>query len=173
VVELSTYAKIQTGNDLVLNIVVASSTDYFDPEFTWDDVTSVVPQPSAGWTYTSPGVYTSPVSAPTLAQAIAANLASATATIEAFVEGRYSLGTQNAFRNIYALATNAGLTNRAAYCLQLMTWGQSVVDYAATYMAAVTAMTSVAIVQATIPDFTALIAADPLVTPVAAIQISN
>jgi hypothetical protein len=204
---MATYAKI--SNSVVVNIQVMSGTDYQDPSFTWDDITSVVPAPQIGWGYVSIGVYTNPAlldaygnivtfstdgtydyyavpGYPTLkvatgtAQATALlalakseNLTNSTGAIEAWTESQFSLGTQNAFRNLYTLAVLNGRTNRAAYCLQLMTWGQAVIAYAATYIAAVQALTSAATVATTVPDFTQVSVPVPAITPVGAMAITT
>lgn len=108
-----------------------------------------------------------------LSQAIVFNLSQARDSLQAFVESRYSLDIQNSFRIIYTLAVINSLTNRAAYCLQIITWGQLCVSYAATYISTVKSMTDPTTVAATFPDFSALVAADPLVTPIAALAILN
>lgn len=103
------------------------------------------------------------------------NLGYATQSINDFVEGRYSLHTRFSFMAIYTLATTADvpLVNRAAYIKQLFTWAQSVVSYAAAYIATVNALTDAATVASTAPDFSSLVSSDPLVTPVGALAISS
>jgi hypothetical protein len=44
-----TYAQISNG--AVINMILASVGDYFDPAFVWVDVTSLSPQPGIGWAY--------------------------------------------------------------------------------------------------------------------------
>lgn len=46
---MATYAQISSGT--VVNVIIADSGDYFDPAFTWVDVTSTTPQPQINWTY--------------------------------------------------------------------------------------------------------------------------
>jgi hypothetical protein len=43
------YAQIQSGT--VVNVILASPSDYFDPTYTWVDVLNVTPQPQTGWNY--------------------------------------------------------------------------------------------------------------------------
>ena len=102
------------------------------------------------------------------------NLAQAQAAVQAFVNSRYSLETRFNLMAIWNLCNgNILLLNRTAYVKQIFTWAQAVVTYAATYMATINAMTDPAVVAATTPNFSTLISSDPLVNPVAAIQINN
>jgi hypothetical protein len=108
-----------------------------------------------------------------LTLAIKANILTSQAAVQSFVTSRYTLDTRFNLNALYILATQSGLTNRATYITQLFTWAQAVVAYAATYMNSVSAMTNVTTIVNTQPNFTTLTAADPCVTPVAAIQINN
>lgn len=136
------------------------------------DLTGRDPQPRLKWSYDVKSDTFSPPPV-NLAVVQAQNIATAQTLIQQFVVARYSLETRFSFNALYNLALDAGLTNRLAYIKRLFTWAQAVIAYAATYAASVMAQTDPAVVQAMSPDFTALAAADPYVTPVAAIQIPN
>lgn len=102
------------------------------------------------------------------------NIAKATTTFQDFGLSRYSLITRFSLMAVYQLALlNILLVNRRAYLLQLFTWAQSLVTYSVTYMAAVNALSDPAAVAAMVPDFGPYIVSDPLVTPIAAVQINN
>lgn len=58
---INTYAKIQNG--IVINTVLAPSTDPQDAAFTWVDITNLTPPPSIGWDYDG-SIFTAPASGP-------------------------------------------------------------------------------------------------------------
>ena len=114
-----------------------------------------------------------PQAAAYLKMAIQENLLLAQDAAINFTCSRYSIEVRDSLRNIYTLAVLNGLTNRAAYCLQLMTWGQSIASYMATYMVTIKAQNNPATVASLVPDFSSFVGTDPLVTPVGALAISN
>lgn len=110
-----------------------------------------------------------------LAIAIANNVAIFQQAVSDFVASRYSLETRLNFMAMYfnAQPAIANLPTRAAYLAPLITWQNTVIQYVAAYVTAVRALTDSAVVASTKWDFTALIAADPLVTPMGAIAINS
>jgi len=105
--------------------------------------------------------------------AIKTNIARAQPALQDFVDQHYDARTRLALNALlYCAQANGLLPNRVAYLMQVMTWVQAVIAYSAAYVATVSAMTNPATVAATQPDFTQ-IAADPLVTPIAAVQINS
>jgi hypothetical protein len=110
---------------------------------------------------------------PTLPVAIAENIAAFQTSLQAFVDSSYGVDTRMNFIGLYINAQINGLTNRMAYIAPLLAWQNAVIEYAATYVATVSAMTSVSTVMATAPDFSSLQASNPNLTPIAAIQITS
>lgn len=45
---IDTYAQISSGT--IINILLATSSDFFNPAYTWVDITSYSPKPQIGWT---------------------------------------------------------------------------------------------------------------------------
>lgn len=65
---LDTYALIQNG--IIINTVMAASTDPQDSNYTWIDITNINPQPGIGWTYDGAN-FTGPMITPLTATQIA------------------------------------------------------------------------------------------------------
>lgn len=104
--------------------------------------------------------------------AIQWNLALSQSALQAYIEQRYSLPIRFNLMAIYTSAVTSGLTARAAYVSQLFTWATSITSYSSQYIASIKAMTDPSVVAATNPDFSSAMA-DPLVSPIAAVQILN
>lgn len=124
---------------------------------------------SSGNTYSFP--HGTPQNSVYLAMAIKENISKSQYAIQAFVVSRYSLETRFSFNALYNISLAAGLTNRTAYIMRLFTWASTIIAYAATYVASVQAMTDIPTIVATTPDLGSFVSSDPLLTPVAAIQI--
>lgn len=165
-----------------------------DIGYTWDGTTfapaSGLPPTAYGQavTMTTDGVHDSyyagtdpaltvahgaPLSAVYLQLAKQENMQMARVALQAFVDSRYSLDTRFNFMALYTLANLSGLSARATYVAQLFTWAQACVYSAVAYSATVSACTTPAQVVALAPSFTALVASDPLVNPMTAIQINS
>jgi hypothetical protein len=104
--------------------------------------------------------------------AIQFNLAQAQIALQTWINARYSSDVRWNLNAVYTCAVAAGLTNRAAYVFQLMTWGAALMGYSAAYIATVQAMTNPATIAATTPDFTHS-AQDPLINPFSAMAITT
>jgi hypothetical protein len=169
---MSIWAQIYGGT--VVNLVNAPADgNILDQSFGWCDITNYNPQPQIGWTTSDNINFVNPAPAITLPQAIQRNLQEFQAAVEDFVDNSYSLEIRFNFMALYVLATQAGLTNRAAYISQLFTWAQAVVSYSASYAGAINAMTDIAQVTTTKWDFTKISIPNPHVSPMVAIQIVN
>jgi hypothetical protein len=108
-----------------------------------------------------------------LSLAIQGNIALLAEAGETFAESRYDDSTR---MNLLGLAFNAyvlGLTNRLNYLMPLLTWQNSIIAYIGTYCVNVKAQTSATAVAALTPNFTQFISTDPLLTPIAAMQITD
>jgi hypothetical protein len=165
------YAQIDTNTDLVLNLVIADPSDTFSSSYTWDDVTNVNPQPQDGWTYVSPGVYTSSAPPPTLASQQALMSSQVSADAEAYVTSYYDLFTLQSFFMLQQNATATGKTNRAAYIAPLASWFLSIVAYTASIQASIAAASDLTTVNAITWNFSTY--ASPGITLVGALAISN
>lgn len=111
-----------------------------------------------------------------LSMAKQTQIARAQLALQAFILDRYPLETRwslLALLNDANSAANILLVNRRAYIQQIFTWTKTVISYAATFMATVNAQTDPAAIAALKWDFTALAAADPAITPIAAVAIAN
>jgi hypothetical protein len=99
---MNVYALIQ--NNVVVNTVVASSTDTQDPTYTWIDITTVSPQPGIGWSYNET-IFTAPTGSPPLTEQ---------QIIESEIDAASIFGenliTQFAAQNAIAGITTAGAT---------------------------------------------------------------
>lgn len=208
---ISTVAKVNISSYTVENIVLMNlETDPKDPNYIWDNVTSVHPIPEVGWTFITDGVYEAPtpmypndaygnaisfdtdgvydyytpngyaaVRVPAgTSQAVAyvgiaksVNLAKFQEAIAAFVESRYSTFVRLNLIGIYNNAVARLLLNRKAYVGQLLTWQDDVISYASTYSTSIQALTNQNTIAATTWNFSTLQSGDPLISPLAAIQI--
>ena len=166
------YAQIK--ENIVTNILYVTDSSVlnsFDSDFSYDDITNVSPVPGVGWTYVSSGVYTAPTIS--VSVAIQKNLSQFQLALQAFISSRYVTDVRLNFIGMYENAILNNLTNRQAYIAQLFVWQNLIIEYAATYIATVKAMTDSNAILATTWDFSSLAAADPLLSPMAAIQINN
>jgi hypothetical protein len=167
---INTYAQI--SNSIVINIVIADDSDYFNSAYMWINLAGLNPMPLIGWTYS--GSFSPPVpTLPTLAVAIATNIAGFQSSINEFVNQCYSIETRLNFMGLYINAQINGLTNRMAYIAPLLAWQNSVIQYAAGYVASISAETDVPTVLATVPNFSALTLSNPNLSPIAALRIPN
>lgn len=171
---INRYAQINIDNNKIVNVIIASSDDVFDPAFLWDDISGVVPKPQIDWTYVLPGIYTAPA-APVVSipDAIQINLAKFQLAMQEFIESRYSTIVRMNFIGIYLNAVINNLSNRQAYIGPLFVWQNSIIEYASTYMATVRALTDSATIASTVWDFSALASSDPGLSPLTAIQIED
>lgn len=103
---------------------------------------------------------------PALKAVRAAALADA---VRAYAQARYPDREELRWR--WRQAVDAGLTNRAAYIAQALTWGDAVLVEYGQRAAALAAAATVAEVAAISTDFGALDASDPGVTVLAALQV--
>lgn len=167
-----TIALIQ--NSIVVNVVTWDGKSSWNPgpQFTQIDVTNLCCSDGTG---IEPGCiyngtnFSQPLVS--LTEAIENNIAQFQIAAQQFVDSHYSLEDRFNFMALYTIAIQQGLTNRAAYITQLFIWAESIISYSTQYCAMIQAATSVAQINATYWDFTQII--DPLITPLAAIQISN
>jgi len=105
------YALIQNG--VVVNTVLANSTDPQDSNYTWVNITSIVPQPSTGWSYS--GTTFTGLSAPALTPT-----QTYTNIVLAAMTFGQQLMVQFAVQNILAGITQAGQSaNLLAYTANL------------------------------------------------------
>lgn len=93
--------------------------------------------------------------------------------VRQYVEDKYAQDKIVQLQNLYTLAKEDGLTNQAAYIRALFVWLKSVIVYSATFVTSVEAENDPATVVDMNWDIDSNIAADPLVTLAAAIQISD
>lgn len=166
------YAEIKDSN--VTNIFYIediSILSLFDETLIYDDVTNIRPSPGIGWSYISAGVYTSPIILASVA--IQKNISQFQTALQAFISAHYTTDTRLNFIGLYENAILNGLIARQAYIAQIFVWQNSIIAYAATYIAAIKAMTDSSLIASTVWDFTALAASDPLLSPMAAIQINS
>lgn len=92
-------------------------------------------------------------------------------TVQNYVELHYSMLIRVQFINLYMLAKNDGLTNRAAYIRPGLDWMNSILSYAATAANAIQALSTVSAVQSYTIDVAGNVGADPLLTVGAAVLI--
>lgn len=104
--------------------------------------------------------------------AIKENLLLFMSSLQAFVQSYFSVQVQLQLVCMYLGAQEAGLTNRATYIAQVLTWLNGIETYAATYVSSVQAMMSTATIISTAFDSTQISAA-PSVTLIGAISIQN
>lgn len=93
--------------------------------------------------------------------------------INQYINDRYTLQQRLQLLNIYILAKEDGLTNRAAYVRQGLTWGNSIITYANSFIASVNSQDDPADVIALMWDIDANVDANPNITAGAAIQIPD
>lgn len=92
--------------------------------------------------------------------------------LQSYIQGSFPVATQLQFVCMYLAAQAGGLTNRATYIAQLLTWLNVVEAYAATYVTGIQGLSDPSVVAATIIN-TTLITAAPSVTLLGAISIPN
>lgn len=108
-----------------------------------------------------------------LSMAKQTQISRAQAALQIFILDRYPLETRWSFLALLNDAIANSLINRQAYVQQIFTWTRTVITYAATFMGTINAQTDPVTIAALRWDFTALAAADPAITPIAAVQIGN
>ncbi len=165
------YAKIDSG--IVVDVQLLEAEDDKDPAFVWEDLTDIKPQPSVGWSFDGTNYAPPPIAVPVLSVAKAQNISSFRDAMQAFVDSRYPLDIRFNFIAIYINAQQNGLTNRMAYVSRIFPWMNATIAYAAQYVGSVQAGNDPATVVAKTWDFSTLIDSDPLITPIAAIQINS
>lgn len=114
-----------------------------------------------------------PVNQQSLVVATGTAIAAFTNALNQFIAIHYTTDTRLNLLGIYNNAVVNSLTNRQAYIGQLLTWQNSVLAFAATYIATVQAQTTPSAVAALTWNFSTLASTDPLVTAVAALQINS
>jgi hypothetical protein len=139
------YALIQSNS--VVNIVIASSTDIQDPNYTWIDITSISPQPGINWTYNGTAFTApTPLPGPTEQQIIEAE-------IQVCIDGFNAIMVSYAAQNVLAGITAAGKTALIADTLStVMQYGQS-----GSLTAAITALEAVTLTDEMSPFLTSAI----------------
>lgn len=107
-----------------------------------------------------------------LSLAINANLLLAKAAAQDYIQSRYSRDAQIQLLVLYLAAQRGGLTNRANYIAQLLTWLNSIIAVLGAYVAQVQALTDPAVVAATTIDMSQF-PTDPSVTMLGAVTINS
>lgn len=175
------YAKIDmstpgSGTGTVINMQCMSLTDFQDPSFTWVDITGLSCSDSTvigiGCTYNGT-VFTSYVPAPTLLQAQSIAMMNFYSDMQVYVNAAYSDTTKLTLLIMYIMAINNGLTNRAVYIAQALNWSVSILTYAQTVIGEIEASSTVSAVEAITWNIAANIAADPNITLLGALSITN
>lgn len=101
-------------------------------------------------------------------------LAQFQAALQEFILQHYALETRWNFIALYVDAQqNILLINRRAYIEQIFTWSRLIMTYAATFSATVNGSSDATAIGAMAWDFGTLGAADPLISPLAAVGIAN
>ena len=108
-----------------------------------------------------------------LAISIAMNISNFETALNNFINSRYSMNIRLNLMGIFINAQINSLTNRQNYIAQLFPWQNSVIQYSSQYISSVSAATNITELSTINWDFTSLITSDPLITPIAALQISN
>jgi hypothetical protein len=121
-------------------------------------------------TYTFPVATTQ--AAAYLSMAKQVNLSSLLSIAHDYVACFYDIPTRLNFNVLYISAVKEGLTNRANYIEQFMPWINAIMTYATTYTATINAMTDIATVVATTPDFTTTNSSKPSLTLLGAFSIN-
>jgi hypothetical protein len=103
--------------------------------------------------------------------AIQANLILFNNVLTDIINNHYGLETRVRWMSLYLETQFLGQPNRLAYIAQLLTWGNTISVYTAQYIAALLAMTDPTAIAATVPDFSAIEAADPKINLLACMQI--
>lgn len=166
------YAQIKENTIInTFYITDISNLSLFDQSFLYDEITNLSPMPAINWVYISPGIYIAPVILASVA--IQKNLSQFQTALQTFISSHYSTDVRINFIGLYENAILNGLTDRKAYVAQLFIWQNLIIAYAATYIAAIKAMTDSSIIAATTWDFSSLAAADPILSPMTAILINS
>jgi hypothetical protein len=168
------FAIVNSGT--VTNLILATGT-FIETQTNMFDyaVAGFSGTVSIGYTYNSTtNTFSLPIpTIPSLSIAIASNIASFQTALQSFLDSSYSVDTRMNFIGMYINAQLTGLTGRQAYIAQLFPWQNSVIAYAASYIAAVEALTDVSTVLAYTWDFSSLQTSNPNLTTIAAIQIMD
>lgn len=101
------------------------------------------------------------------------NLAKFSAALNDFASLHYTIDVRQNLIGLYINAQQTSKSNRQAYISQIFTWQNSVIGYAATYVATINSLSDPAVVATTTWNFLANVSADPMISPIAAVQIPN
>jgi len=93
--------------------------------------------------------------------------------MDSLVQSRYPGALVSLITNIEVGASEAGKTNRQAYCAQLRTWLETVMGHAQTKKTAVDSLPTVELVEDTLLDTATLVTADPALTVDGALAIND
>lgn len=108
-----------------------------------------------------------------LASAIQCNLARFSDALNEFIKATYPTDMRLNLIGLFLNAQLNSLTNRQNYIKQIITWQNSVISYAASYIASVQVMVDPDVVFASDWNFATLVASDPKINVFAAVAISN
>lgn len=103
--------------------------------------------------------------------AIQANLILFNATLTDIINNHYPLESRVRWMALYMETQYLSQPNRLAYIAQLLAWGNTISVYTATYIAGLMALTNPVTISTTVPDFSAIEAADPKINLLACMQI--
>lgn len=167
---MAEFAFIKNG--VVVNLVVADDA-FVRSQIEARAIDSAVEleagvNPSIGDTY-SEGVFSAPI--PALADARAGKLRDFATALGVYMNERYPFEARIQLMNLYTLAKEDGLANRAAYLRQGLTWGNSIIAYAASFQSAVMAELDASRVVGMTWDINGNVTTDPGIKAGMAIQI--
>lgn len=108
-----------------------------------------------------------------LAQAISQKIASFKAALNTYSLVAYTTDGVTDFLTMYSQAKSAVRVNQAAYIQPLFNWRQSLITYSSTYTAAVSAMTDLSTVQASVWDIPGNTNTVPSITLAGALAITT
>lgn len=108
-----------------------------------------------------------------LAFARQCNLARFQASLNDYLDSKYSQAIRLNLIGLYLNAVAENLANRTAYLLQILIWQNAVMSYAGAYTAALSNMTDIPTIVSTLWDPRQIAVADPQISALAAVQIPN